>query len=141
MPEHRYRRILVATDLKDSVNPEVQGGAEIARSQGAELTLLHVIEYFPEDEPVDTIVPEDSDPETYLLERARSRMEHVLNDLDVEHTDSEVIVSRYSAHHEIVGFMREHPMDLVVLGDGATGANMRHVVREAPCDVLIVRKK
>jgi hypothetical protein len=47
----------------------------------AQFTLLHVVEYFPEDRSNVQIAPEDVDPEAYREERARASLAAIVRTL------------------------------------------------------------
>ncbi len=65
-----YRHILVATDFSEFSEPAAQRAAELAQRYGADLTLIHILEHFPEDIPIDSIAPEDVDPQKFLTDPA-----------------------------------------------------------------------
>jgi len=66
-----YSHVLVAVDFSEFSERAAVRAAEIAVLDRASLTLLHVIDYFPEDLPVDLIAPEDVDPAEYLENECR----------------------------------------------------------------------
>ncbi|HBH35329.1 MAG TPA: universal stress protein [Gammaproteobacteria bacterium] len=141
-----YRNILCAIDFSPSSEAAVDRAAVIARDTGAQLTLLHVVEYFPVDRSNEQIAPEDTDPEQYRMSRAHEGLADQARRLGEIEAVQEVVVSEHSAKHEIVRFAKERQMDLIVvashgrhgisalLGSTATG-----VLHTASCDVLAVR--
>lgn len=64
-----YRHILLVTDFSEYSEAVVKYAAKLASDFKAQLTLLHVLVYFPEDIPSDWIVPEGVAPTQYLNTR------------------------------------------------------------------------
>ena len=141
-----YRNILCAIDFSPSSETAVDRAAVLSRDTGAQLTLLHVVEYFPVDRSNEQIAPENTDPEQYRMSRAHEGLADQARRLGEIVSVKEVVVSEHSAKHEIVRFAKERRMDLIVvashgrhgisalLGSTATG-----VLHTASCDVLAVR--
>jgi universal stress protein A len=141
-----YRNILCAIDFSPSSEAAVDRAASLARDTGAQLTLLHVVEYFPVDRSNEQIAPENTDPQQYRMNRAHELLADQARRLGEIESLQEVVVSEHSAKHEIVRFAKERQMDLIVvashgrhgisalLGSTATG-----VLHTASCDVLAVR--
>lgn len=140
-----YRHILFATDLSEADEAAAIRAADLMRCWGAKLTLLHVIEHFPEDEPNQTISPENADPADYLAADARGRLGRLVARLGTENIDRRVVASTGSAKHEILRFAREAEVDLIVLASGVShmmpgllGSTEGGVLHGATCDVLVV---
>ena len=53
-----YQHILLATDFSDAGEAAARRAVELAGCCDAKLSLLHVVDYFPEDMPVDYVNPE-----------------------------------------------------------------------------------
>lgn len=140
-----YQCILVGTDFSDSSMTAARRGAEIAGRYGATLILLHVIEHFPEDMPNDLIAPENLDPATFYLERARESLSEVAEAIAHGKAAQEVIMSTGSAKSEILRFAETNPIDLIVVGShgdgvpGVFGSTAMGVIHDAPCDVMVIR--
>ena len=58
----RYQNILCATDFSNHCRAAAERAADMAARYGAQLTLLHVVEYFPVDRSNVEIAPENVDP-------------------------------------------------------------------------------
>jgi universal stress protein A len=138
-----YRRILAAVDLIDDSRVVAERAADIARSGGGTLHLLHVVEYVPPVPVTETMMPpEQIDPG--MIERARTLIAALAASLGLPATSSSVEVG--SAKGEVLRYARERQCDLIVLG-----SRERHglsilinrtedtVLHGAPCDVLAVR--
>lgn len=141
-----YRHILLAFDLRGNGREMAAHAADLARRYDALLTILYVQEHFPEDLPVECIPPEDKDPETFLLKRARREIETILATLEYKRIELKLQLSSASAKAEIVEYARTNQVDLIVLGAHAhrglsslLGSTASGVVMAAPCDVLALR--
>jgi len=78
----RYQNILCATDFSNHCRAAAERAADMARRYGAQLTLLHVVEYFPEDRSNVEIAPENVDPAAYREEKARESIAELAQHLD-----------------------------------------------------------
>ncbi len=138
-----YRRILLVVDLSDDSLPIGQRAAELAGGLGAEIELLHVIEFLPVEPMAETLMTSVR-IEDELLERARERLAALASGLGLP--DAPRRVEMGSVKAEIVRVARERQADLIVLG-----SRERHglsilvnltedtILHAAPCDVLAVR--
>ena len=142
-----YRNILVAADFSAAGEAAARRAAILADRLGASLTLLHVLEHFPEDLPVDVIPPEDVDPETYLLDRLRGQLEKLNAAIGQPDVATDIVVSTHSANREIVRYAQNNAMDLIVVGChgrhglmGMAGSTANGVMHAATVDVLVVRQ-
>lgn len=143
-----YRHVLVATDLSPPGEAAALRGADLAHRYQARLTLLHVIEHFPEDMPVALVPPEDIDPTAFLLGRAEASLVRLVDLLGRGEVQHKVIISTRSARHEIHEFVRASGADLLVLAfhgehrrAGMIGSTAGAVINTAPCDVVLVRPR
>lgn len=141
-----YRHILLATDFSEFSEPAAQRAAELAQRYGADLTLIHILEHFPEDIPIDSIAPEDIDPRKFLTDRAHLELKELAARNGWEKANREFLVSMRSAKAEIVRFAGQNQVDLIVLGShgrqgiqGLPGSTANGVINAASCDVLAVR--
>ena len=141
-----YQRILCAVDFSGLSEAACARAIALTRHFKAQLTLLHVVEYFPEDRSNEIIAPEIEDPAGYQETRARDGLHELAGRLGYKEAEQEVLFSPHSAWHEILRFAGTHETDLIVLGchghhGMATllGSTANGVVNRAPCDVLAVR--
>lgn len=139
-----YRHIVVGVDFSSNSRAAARRAAALAQSSGATLTLLTVVEHFPEDIPVTAIPPEDVDPASFYRQRAESELAELAGGLGQPSAEREVAVSAKSANHEILDWVRKRSADLVVIGahdrdaKGPLGSTAMAIAAHAPCDVLIV---
>lgn len=141
MPE--YRRILLVVDLTEDSLPIGRRAQALAAALGAEIDLLHVVEYVPVEPMGETLMPAVQ-IEDELLDRARQRLTSLAAQIGVPAGACRVEAGNVKA--EIVRIARERQTDLIVLG-----SRERHgvsilvnftedtVLHAAPCDVLAVR--
>lgn len=141
------KNILVATDFGEPSAVALAYGRDFARSYGATLHVLHVVEdvmmrYSPE---VGFAIPDLQRD----LEKAAQR------DLEATITDDDrktlkvvpVVQTSFNVPGGIIEYAKSHPIDLIVVGTHGRGAVKQlllgsaaeRVVRGAPCPVLAVR--
>jgi universal stress protein A len=138
-----YRRILVVVDLTEDSLVIGRRAQTLATTFGAEIELLHVVEFVPVEPMGETLMP-TIQIEDDLLERARQRLATLSGELGIAPTAARVEAGNVKS--EIVRIARERGADLIVLG-----SRERHglsilvnftedtVLHAAPCDVLAVR--
>ena len=143
------KNVLVATDFSEPSVVAMAYGRDLARSYGATLHVLHVVEdilarYNPEAGIVSPALQAD-------LEAS------ALRDLEATITADDrrtlqivpVIETHVSIPRGIVEYARDHAIDLIIVGTHGRGAVKQllmgsaaeRVVRTAPCPVLAVRER
>jgi len=138
-----YSKILLAVDLNADSIGIGRRARQFAELMGAELTVLHVVDFVPVEPAAEAMTP----PVQLLDELAAAARQRLLNlcaDIGVDSGHQRVEVGSVKA--EIVRVARAMQCDLIVLG-----ARERHglsifvnltedtVLHAAPCDVLAVR--
>jgi universal stress protein A len=138
-----YRRILLVVDLTEDSLIIGRRAQALAGVLGAEVELLHVVEFVPVEPMGETLMP-SVQIEDELLDRARQRLATLAGELGM--AGSATRVEAGNVKSEIVRVARERNSDLIVLG-----SRERHglsilvnftedtVLHAAPCDVLAVR--
>ncbi len=138
-----YRRILVVVDLTEHSLVIGRRAQALASALGAEMELLHVVEFVPVEPMGETLMP-SVQIEDELIDRARQRLATLAAELGLP--SSAARVESGNVKSEIVRIAREQHVDLIVLG-----SRERHglsilvnftedtVLHAAPCDVLAVR--
>jgi universal stress protein A len=143
MSSYPYRRILLVVDLTEDSMQIGRRARDLAAAVGAELELLHVVEFMPVEPMGETLMPAVR-IEDELLARARQRLAALAEELGVSGAPHRVESGNVKA--EVVRVARERHIDLIVIG-----SRERHglsilvnftedtVLHAAPCDVLAVR--
>jgi len=143
-----YQNILCATDFSKNSHAAFLRAGELAGFYGAKLILLHVVEYFPLDRSNTQIAPENTDPKHYRAEQALLSLSEHIEKAGIANVKTEVRFSINSARHEIICYIEEQNVDLVIVAshglhgiNALLGSSANSVVHSAPCDVLVVRAK
>jgi universal stress protein A len=140
-----YKKILLAVDITDGSEMIAERARDIAARYGAEIILLHVVEYVPVEPMGEALLPAVQ-IEGELVERATMRIAELAAKTGLE--KAERIVHAGNIKADLVRVAQERGVDLIVLG-----SRERHglsimfnqtedtVLHAAPCDVLAVRWK
>ncbi len=138
-----YRRLLLVVDLTDDSRDVGLRAKAMADACGAEVALLHVVEYVPVEPMGETLLPA-VEIEQELVKRAGERLRALAAELGLP--DAPCRVESGNTKAEIVRVATEGRHDLVVIG-----SRERHglsilvnltedtILHAAPCDVLAVR--
>jgi universal stress protein A len=138
-----YRRILLVVDLTEDSMGLARRAATLATTLGAEIELLHVVEFVPVEAMGETLMPVVP-IEAELIERAQQRLTAFAAQLGLP--GAHCRVESGNVKSEIVRVARERHTDLIMLG-----SRERHglsilvnftedtVLHAAPCDVLAMR--
>ncbi len=138
-----YRRILLFVDLTEDSRVLGRRAQALAAALGAEIELLHVVEFVPVEPMGETLMP-SVQIEAELLERARGRLAGLAAELGL--AGAPCRVESGNVKSEIVRVARERHTDLIILGSRERHGlsilvNMTEdtVLHAAPCDVLAMR--
>jgi len=138
-----YKRILAVVDLTGDSDIVIRRANQVAHRLGAELALLHVVEYVPVEPMGEALMPA-IDIEKDLVRNARERLAALSRSHHLGEARGRVEVG--SIKGEVMRVVDEDAIDLVVVGSHERHglAVLRHgtedaVLRGAPCDVLAVR--
>lgn len=138
-----YGRILLVVDLSDDSLAIGRKAQALAATLGAEVELLHVVEFVPVEPMGETLMPAVQILEEQLA-RARQRLSQLAAELGLPGAVCQVESGNVKT--EIVRAARERHADLIILG-----SRERHglsilvnltedtVLHAAPCDVLAMR--
>lgn len=134
------KRILVAHDLEVTSDDALEFARGLARTYGAELVLLHVME----NTFMHAVAADPHEIIARTRQRLISRLTH--DDLHLLRAKVEVEESSHPAD-TILDFAKNGGIDLVVMGTHGRramerllmGSVAQRVVRSAPCPVLTVR--
>jgi nucleotide-binding universal stress UspA family protein len=144
-PPARVERLLLATDLSEASTAATEEAFELATRLGASLLVVSVID------PGSLLLP--SGRFHARMDQVRERRETIAQELVERGRDVGVQVSFLVWDGDpgdmiVAAAQAEHP-DIVVVGSHGRGAMGRlflgsvseHVVRHAPCPVLVVRPR
>lgn len=139
-----YRQILLAVDLSEDSDAIGRRAAAIAAAFGANVTLLHVVEFIPMDPSGEALMPPPVDLESELLASGRTRLAELAERLGLRDSRQEIVLGGIKT--EIVRVATEIGADLIVLGSHQRhglalmlGSTERSLLSATPCDVLAVR--
>ncbi len=140
-----YRHILCGTDFSADSDDACMRAKELAKGSGARLTLLHVVDHFPEDRSNEEIAPEDVDPKKFHEDRSRIGLRDQARRIGHPEAGQEVRFTTHSAAYEITHFAQANDVDLIVVGSHAhsaiaelLGTTSAAVERRAACEVLVL---
>jgi universal stress protein A len=138
-----YRRILLVVDLGEHSDAIGARARDLAAMTGAELSVLHVVEYVPVEPMGETLLPAVQIEEE-LVHRANAKLAELADRLGIGAARREVAAGNIKA--EIVRAAQEQRADLIVLGSRErrgpsilVNFTEDTVLHAAPCDVLAVR--
>ena len=140
-----YKKILLAVDITEGSEKIAERARDVAERYGAEVILLHGVEYVPVEPMGEALLPAVQ-IEGELIERATKRIAELAQKTGLE--KAERIVQAGNIKAELVRVAMDRGVDLIVLG-----SRERHglsimfnqtedtILHAAPCDVLAVRWK
>src|SRR5579883_2992952 len=108
-----YRRILVVVDLTEDSLVIGRRAQALAGVLGAEIELLHVVEFVPVEPMGETLMPSVQIADE-LIERARQRLAALAGELGIPGSAARVETGNVKS--EIVRVARDRHADLIVLG-------------------------
>jgi nucleotide-binding universal stress UspA family protein len=151
------KKILVPTDFSEQADSALAAAVAIAKKEGAEITLLHVIdvpeaEYAQGSSNIDIFGGAGGEEETGVVPQMVQIMKYVREKMqgykdqyaDVNITEK-VVFDR--VHRHIYKFIEQNQTDLVVMGSVGSsgldeivvGSNTQRVVRHAQAPVFVVK--
>lgn len=140
-----YRHILCATDFSTASDLACARAATLSQCCDARLTLLHVVDKFPERRSNQVIAPEHVDPEQHRAEQARQHLSEQAARVGCETADLQVNFTTESAWREVVDYAQANQVDLVVLAEHEQSSlkallptGIERIPHQGVCDVLIV---
>jgi nucleotide-binding universal stress UspA family protein len=142
-----FKRILCPIDFSSSALQALGFALDLARQADGLVTLLHVVEWLPEEEP--RVSAHFNVPEfrRHLTADAEQRLRLLVAEESRTWVDIDNVVVFGRAHREIIRAAEAKPADLIVMGaQGRGGVDLalfgsatQQVVRGAACPVLTVR--
>ena len=142
------KKILIPTDFSKYADEAIEVGAQIAKKNNCEIILIHMLEL--PGQMNDAIQGETSIPEIMLFKRkAEETLKNIKNRPYLAGIKITEVVRLDSAYHGINNYIKQHDMDLIVMGShGASGineilvgSNTEKVVRHSETPVLVIKNK
>ncbi|MDG9929957.1 MULTISPECIES: universal stress protein [unclassified Pseudomonas] len=141
-----YQHILIAVDLTDECHPVAERALAIAASNGAKVSLVHIVEpmamAFGGDVPMDLSMLQQQQ-----FDQAREHLETFAGRYPQLGADQRHLAYG-QPRQEIHRLAEEQGCDLIVVGSHGRhglalllGSTANDVLHSAPCDVLAVRLK
>lgn len=143
------KKILIPTDFSKYADEAIEVGAQIAKKNGSEIVLIHMLEL--PTHMNDAVSGETSIPEIMLFKRkAEETLKNIKNRPYLAGIKVTEVVRLDGAYKGINNYIKQHTdFDLIVMGShGATGineiligSNTEKVVRQSEVPVLVIKNK
>ena len=141
------RQILVPTDFSEPSKTALAWAAGLCDSCSASLHLLHVLETFTVADPLDVTIEARTQITHTIEATARNDLLHLLSNEERARLRVTLAVEWGTPLVEIIRYASAHGIGLIAMGTHGRGRIERmwlgsvaaHVVRSAPCTVLVVR--
>lgn len=140
-------KIACCVDFSENANIAFDAAVEMADKFSARLCILHVVP--PEVNPImaDSLLKSQSEDQASLILKIETRMQEEYGVRVGENRDYELVVLDGHVSTEILQYLSENEIDLVVVGAyGLTGMGLvvfgsvaKRISHKAPCSVMIVR--
>ncbi len=134
-----YKHMLFATDLGEFSAEIGRKASALAKSLGAEITLMHAIEPIPAYG-----YPTYSDLESPFIDRAKQEMAKLGENLGIPINKQRISLG--SVKVKVGETAKELNIDLIIVGSHSKhglerllGSNANAIIHAAPCDVLALR--
>ena len=143
-----FKRILCPVDFSPSALQALGFALDLARQADGLVTLLHVVEWLPEEEPRASAHFNVPEYRRYIAEDAERRLRLLVTEESRTWIEIDSVLVFGRAHREILRAAEKKPADLIVMGaQGRGGVDLalfgsttQQVVRGAACPVLTVRQ-
>jgi universal stress protein A len=142
-------KIACCVDFSENADVAFDAALEMTRKFSARLYIIHVVP--PEVNPImaDSLLKDQSEDRASLILKIETRMQEAYGDRVGEDRDYELVVMGGHVSTEILRYLSENDIDLVVLGAyGTTGMGLvvfgsvaKRVAHKSPCSVMIVRNR
>jgi nucleotide-binding universal stress UspA family protein len=141
------RHVLCAVDFSPAALQALGFALDVARRAGASATLLHAIEWLPEEEIPEPTTFNVNEYREHLKQTAHDRLAALVAKARGRPTPTTLVVTG-RAHREILRMAQDRDADLIVMGATGRGGpaltpfgtTTQQVLRSAACPVLTVRE-
>ena len=142
-----FKRILCPIDFSPSALQALGFALDLARQADGLVTLLHVVEWLPEEGPEESTHFNAPDFRLDVTANAKKRLRTLVAEESRTWIDIDSVVVFGRAHREILRAAETKPADLIVMGAQGRGgiglalfgSTTQQVVRGATCPVLTTR--
>ena len=142
----KLSKIVVATDFSDNSLPALETALSLSQETGAELHLLHVVEMFGGG---DSALLSASDAIEVIYSRTREQLRELIPDNLPEDLKVKTAATTGKATSEIALYAQRCGADMIVVGTHGRkglsrmlmGSTAESLLREAPCQVLVVKPR
>jgi nucleotide-binding universal stress UspA family protein len=142
-----FKRILCPIDFSPSALLAFGFALDLARQADGLVTLLHVVEWLPEDEPRTSAHFNVPEFRGLMANDAKQRLRSLVSEESQVWCEIDDVIVSGRAHREILRAAEARSADLIVMGSQGRGgvglalfgSTTQQVVRGAPCPVLTVR--
>jgi nucleotide-binding universal stress UspA family protein len=140
-------RILVPTDFGPASTAALQFARDLARSTGAGLYLLHIVDDIAA-RSMDFPYARLGEVQTSMESEARTQLDELARTFEPEMQPHTAVLTSTAPAYAIGGYAADEHIDLIVMGTHGRapvvrvflGSVAERVVRTAPCPVLTVRE-
>lgn len=145
--EVRFKTILCPMDFSPAAMQAYGYALDLGRQADGVVTILHVVEWLPEEEPRTYAHFNVPGFRNQLVQDARQRLHALIAEEPQTWSAIQEVVVGGRAHREILRLATESSTELIVMGSQGRGAvglalfgsTTHQVVRAAACPVLVVR--
>jgi nucleotide-binding universal stress UspA family protein len=142
-----FKRILCPIDFSPSALQALGFALDLARQVDGLVTLLHVVEWLPEDEPRASAHFNVPEFRGYMVNDAKQRLRSLVAEEARAWCEIDDVIVSGRAHREILRAAEARSAELIVMGSQGRGgvglalfgSTTQQVVRSAVCPVLTVR--
>lgn len=142
-----YTNILIASDLSENSVILCRKAQTLAAKLNAKLSIIHVVEHVPMLYPGgEFVLPLNFEMEENLAKEAKENIAEQAKHHNIDKSNQWVVFG--DKGDEIVKFVNDHNIDLIVIGAHDKhglhvlfGSTTDSVVHALPCDVLAIKVK
>jgi nucleotide-binding universal stress UspA family protein len=146
-----YKNILFCTDFSEDAEIAFVHAVDLAERYGAKLHVLHVLHSTLRYTPTETTEHAAPDDVTYaspeVVDKAVADLKRRYQERLAQVREVAWVVKPGTAFVEILRYVRENPMDIIVMGSSGTssrepthyGSTVEQVSRRAPCHVMAIK--
>ena len=142
-----FKRILCPIDFSTSALQALGFALDLARQAGGLVTLLHVVEWLPEDQPLASTHFSVSEFRRHMVDDVEQRLRALVAEESQGWCETDPVIVFGRPYREILRAAQANSVELIVIGAQGRGgldlalfgSTTQQVVRGATCPVLTVR--